>query len=83
MHYNYKLDEKAKNIFKRHIKPIEKRKKIIYYSKYITSNVQLTIALTLLKYSKIKPMWFINLHVPLESSSRKTKVSTLVIPLQQ
>ena len=42
MHYNYKLDEKAiTNIIKRHIKLIEKQKqiKLIYYSKFKTSNL--------------------------------------------
>ena len=42
MHYNYKLDKQAiTNIIKRHIKPIKKRKqiKLIYYTKFKTSNL--------------------------------------------
>ena len=42
MHNNYKLDEQAiTNILKRHIKPIEKQKqiKLIYYTKFKTSNL--------------------------------------------
>ena len=40
MHYNYKLDKQAiTNIIKRHIKPIEKQIKLIYYTRFKTSNL--------------------------------------------
>ena len=57
MHYNYKLDEQAiTNIVKRHIEPMEKQIKLIYYTKFKTLNLMIKNNTNSTKNTQTKPM---------------------------